>query len=257
MRSAWSRRSEKGTCWRFRDRFESGTQLERRGIPHIRIRIRRLFNHRVKPGIATANLGRRTGIHFRQPPCEKLVEHHADGKHVRTLVESEGRLENLGRRVAGCAENLLALLNLTLQGARESEISDLGLHGHIKQDVSGLDVPMKDPVGVCMLQPGAYIDYHTQRIILLHLAPVGRVEERLPGHIFHDDVEHPPDFTEVINSDQVRMIQLGHRLRFGFEALAEFLVGRKLTRQDLDRSHAVERALGGFVNRPHTSAGDQ
>ena len=108
-----------------------------------------------------------------------------------------------------------------------------------------------------VIQPGTDLTHDPQGFRWIHHLTVRRMVERLPVHVLHDDVKHPVGFPEIIHANQVRVVELRHRLRLGFEAFSEFFIRRKLPWQDFDRSHPVKRALGHLINSTHPPAGNQ
>ncbi len=150
-----------------------------------------------------------------------------------------------------------SFLDLAVYRAGESEIADFRAGLQIEQDVGRFDVAVEDAVfmgvGEAVTDPRNEAD-HLSRI---DRHAIGRMEQRLPRHVLHDDIEHAVHLAEVENSNEIRMVEFRHRLRLGFEAFAERGVLAEFLGQDLDGHGAVQRLLDGAINRTHASGGDQ
>jgi hypothetical protein len=74
----------------------------------------------------------------------------------------------------------------------------------------------------------------------------------------HDDVEVVgPGFAEVDDADDVRVVELGHRLRLALEAGLEVVVPAEVAPHDLDGDGAFEADLRAFVNRAHAALAEE
>jgi len=116
---------------------------------------------------------------------------------------------------------------------------------------------VKDAGVVGVGEAAADGDHQVGRLVRIDPHAVGRVVERFPRHILHHDVEHAADLAGVVDGDQVRVVEPGHRAGFGGERLAEGCVRAELGREDFDRDVAVERLLPRLIHRAHAALGDQ
>ena len=155
------------------------------------------------------------------------------------------------------AENFLALFDFPLDGAGESEIADLGLGVEIEKDVGRLDVAVDDAVFVGVGESAADGGDEADHFRRVDRLAMGRVIDRLPGHELHHDVKHPVDFAEVIHADEVRVIEAGHRLGLGLEALAKRSVLAEFHRQDFQRDRPIQRLLHRAIDGTHASGRDE
>ena len=99
--------------------------------------------------------------------------------------------------------------------------------------------------------------HQTGDLFLFNGLAVGGVVEGLAVHEFHHDIEHVVDFTEVVDADKVRVVQLGHRLGLILEPFAKLPVFAKLAREDLDCHIAFQGLLVRLVDRPHSPLCDE
>jgi hypothetical protein len=84
--------------------------------------------------------------------------------------------------------------------------------------------------------------------------PAGDVlPQRLPLEQFHDDEEPAEGITDIVNGADVGMVQRRRGARFALEALERLRILRHLFRKELERDHAAEPRVLGFVDRTHPS----
>lgn len=211
----------------------------------------------VKPGVAMNDGGSRAGVVRGKSAGEQFVEHHADREDVRVVVHRLRRVDDFRSGVVGCAEDLLTGLGRVLDGPGKAEVADFRPGVEIEQDVGRFDVAVEDAVFVGMGEAVANAGEKADDFVGVDGDSVGGMEERLPGNILHDDVEHAVDLTEVVNADEVGMVEAGHGFGLGLEARAKSGVLAELIRQDFDRNGAVERFLDGSIDGAHSAGGNQ
>ena len=154
-------------------------------------------------------------------------------------------------------EDFLALFHLPFDRPGEAEIPDFRLRVEIQQNIRRLDVAVDDAVLVSMGEAVTNPGDEADDLRLVDRYPVGRVVNRLPGHILHHDVEHPIHLAEVIHADEIRVVQAGHRLGLRLEAGAERGVLAEFHRQYFQRHGAVQRPLHRAIDGTHAAGGDQ
>ena len=144
---------------------------------------------------------------------------------------------------------------LKVRNAKIRNLDDPVFH---YEDVLRLDVPVDNALAVrvaerpCDLQGKIYRLRRVQRAMLLEI-----LLERDAVDQLHDNVFHVIGAAHIVYSDDVRMAQLGDRLRFRLEAAAELLVFRKLRPHDLHRHIAVETVAHRFIYNRHAAAANE
>ncbi len=104
------------------------------------------------------------------------------------MIDALGRVDDFRRGVMGRAEDFLAFLCRLAGVPGEAEITDFRAGLQIEQDVGGLDVAVDDAVLVGMGESVADCGDEMDDLGRIDGHAVGRMEQRLPGHVFHDDV---------------------------------------------------------------------
>ena len=90
--------------------------------------------------------------------------------------------------------------------------------------------------------------------LLLRLLQHGR--QAAPLDKLHGIVEHALLLADGEDRHDVRMVQLGNRLRFAIESLHGVAVGNAGKAEDLQGHFAVERDLSGFTDHAHATPAD-
>ena len=227
-------------------------------IAVFRLRAGGAADDRVEARIAMDDGGGAAGIVGGQVAGEQFVKHHADGEDVGPVIDGMWRVDNFRCGVVGRAEDFLAFLGLGIRrvGRVRNRRFSAG-RSRSSRMLAGLMSRWRMPCSWAWASPSQMPVTRRMTSAGIDGDAVGRVEERLPGDILHDDEEHAVDFAEIVNADEIGVVQAGHRLGFGFEAGAERGVVTEFLRQDLDGDGAVERFLDGTVNRAHAAGGDQ
>ena len=188
---------------------------------------------------------------------EHLVEH--DAERVQVRLAGHGTAEGLlGRDVVGRAEDpAVRGESLLVQCAGDPEVGDLGRALLVDQDVLGLDVTVDDVTG--MRHPEGASDLDRVRDRLGRGQAAGAADpllERLALDVLEHDVRPAVVLSVVDHPDDVRMRQLRHRPRLPAEALELVGVGGDLAVHQLDRDLALQRLVGGPVDRRHPACPD-
>ncbi len=211
----------------------------------------------VQRGIATDHGGcRRTRDLVRRAfSNQQFVEHDPEREDVRPAIGMVRLAGDLRRGVARRAHDDPGVVGARRAG--QAEVADLRLRLGREQNVRRLDVAVNDPVFVGVGQAVANAFDDGDGLDRIDRAVVGGIEERLAVHQLHHDVRHAVGIAKIIDANQVRMIEAGHRLGLAFEGLVELRVLAELARQDLDRDIAVEAPLASPVHGSHPALGDE
>ena len=184
------------------------------------------------------------------------MQNHPDGKDIGAWA---GRLPTIDFRVRVSWRAIDRLIGVgeVADRHREAKVADLRIRTLIEENVAGFEIAMENPVSVGMFEPLADPADEFASDGWIDCLPRRRVVERFAGDKFHHDEEHSASFTKVIDADQVRVVELRHRFRFGLERGSEYRILAEPLREDLDGDWTVERSLASLVNRPHASLGDK
>ena len=183
---------------------------------------------------------------------EHFVQHHAGGVQVAAGVDvAATRL--LRRDIVDAAQGLLGHGALGVGDAGDAEVGHLHAAVPEDHDVLGLDVPVDDAPAVGVAQRLEDLTHEVQRLPPIQAA-AALAHILLQGDAFdelHDDVFHAVGLVDVEDVDDVGMVELGHRLGFVVEPVADLLVLCQLRLQDLDGHHPVQPVTFRFVNDRH------
>jgi hypothetical protein len=128
----------------------------------------------------------------------------------------------------------------------------------VQEDVSGLEVAVEDAATVRVMHgPGHGGDEARDGV---RGGPVGHASvqrrERPPLDELHGEVVLSLVLADLVNGDDVRVVELGGRLRLAAKSV-HLVCGGELSGEDhLQRYDAVEAALPRFVDDAHAAAGD-
>ena len=127
----------------------------------------------------------------------------------------------------------------------------------VQQDIVGLDVAVNDPARMRerqrighLEQPAAYVIDRQWTALLQLRGEIVAVDAR------HHEEHEIPDFVDRINRDDVRMTQLGGRLRLAQKPRPDVTPERQLRRQQLDRHEPLEALVLGPVHNAHATTTD-
>ncbi len=157
---------------------------------------------------------------------EHLVEDHAQGIDVGTVVDLQWVLDLLGGHVLRRAHDLSRagerqVVRFLAHQLGDAEVGDLHLAAPVEQDVLGLDVSMDDAHVVGILQGVADLRDDGQRLRGRQLAVVQQTAEVYPVDELHEEVVEPVGLAEVVYRHDVRMGEHGHRPRLPGEPFGE------------------------------------
>ena len=184
---------------------------------------------------------------------EHFIKHDAGGEDVHAVIR-DAAAADFRRGVVRRAQRVV-LLGLVRDGPCQPEVSHLHMIGVVDHDVSRLDVTVDDLVLVGEGQRLTELDGQVRGLAQGQTAIVDDVVEGAPLYPLDHQKQVPARRdAEVIDSDDVRVVELGHRPGFALEAVGKGRLGTELGRKDLDGDVAVQALLIALVNGPHPAA---
>ena len=126
-----------------------------------------------------------------------------------------------------------------------------------EDQVFGLDVAVDDVPLVGELEGVAERRDDGERFLRAQPVVDEQAAEIRPVDILHEQEVEIAPLPELMDGHDVRVVQGGQGLGFGFEALGEFRVGRERLREELEGDEAVEGLLAGLEDRPHAAPADE
>ncbi len=167
------------------------------------------------------------------------MAHHLLGRHVPRRADRKPDRGEV-RRLAGAAG--------------QPEIGQHRAAVGMDEDVGGLEVAVDDAGVMRVLQAISDLAQISPRRQGVEWAPVQDVAQRAAADQRHREVRHAIGKLEVVYGQDVRVVQLGERLRLGLEPLHKAVVLKELWRQRLERDLATERLLHRAVDHRHAAA---
>ena len=182
---------------------------------------------------------------------EDLVEHHAQRVEVGAAVDllPAGLLR---AHVAGGADGEADLgeLGIVLDRLGDAEVREHRGAVGAEQDIGRLHVSMHQALGVRVAERGGHLPYVDQAQLGIE-ALLDALLERAVGQVFHGHVVATADVADVVDGHRVRVRQPRQGPTFAQEAFGEARVGGQRRGHHLQRHLALQRALGGQVDRGH------
>ena len=142
-------------------------------------------------------------------------------------------------------------------GPGDAEVGDLHLAVGADQDVGRLDVAVHEPGLVGEVERGGHLAGDLRRLLGGDPAVGAQdVGERAAVDVLHGDEVGAGVLAPVVDADDVRVAEVGRRLRLAPEALDEVGVDGELGEQHLDGDLAVEQAVAPEEHVGHAAAPD-
>ncbi|OPZ20108.1 MAG: hypothetical protein BWZ10_00750 [candidate division BRC1 bacterium ADurb.BinA364] len=250
---------------------------------------------RIIPCLRSAKRRRRLGHAQRFSPCQRHVEHDAQGEQVRPFVDRQpvflfrrhkviGSENRAGKRMriggrgprqiveirSHCRQRIgcirLALRHGEIASANDfgdAEISQFRRSMAVEKDVRRLDVAVDDAHAVGVFQRVAHLQREPHRLILVQAAcgfaqSFGQAQGLAVAmlHIIHRQVIQIVRHRHRLHLDDIGVAQLAHRLRFDAESFDEFAIERQFGRQHFQGAYMTHMHLIGQIHRAHAAAGD-
>ena len=194
----------------------------------------------------------------RQLAGDHAVADDAEGVLVRAAIDGR-TLRLLGRHVVRRADDHPGARESArrLERLRDSEVRQHHAPVVVEHDVRRLHVAVHDAALVRMSQgarrfPEHALDVvHRQRLLLIE-----HILERRALDVLHHEVVEAAFTLDAIDGNDVRMVELGRRLRLLLEALDDMLVHRDVGRQHFDRDFALERQVVREKHGAHSALPD-
>ena len=170
-------------------------------------------------------------------------------------------LRLLGREVRGGAHHRPGLrevaLGRSVHRTRDTEVGNLHLTAGSDEDVGRLDVAVHHTVAMREPERCRNLAGDLGRLMRVHVAVGAQdVGERATLHVLHRHEVRVRVLTPVVHADNVRVVEVGGRLRFTAETLDEVRVDRELGEQHLDRNGPVEQEIAREEHVGHAAAPD-
>ena len=195
----------------------------------------------------------------RQLAGDHLIDHDAKRIEIGGFIDLEA-LRLFGRNIVDAAHDHAGLRDAAgIFGDCAGNTKVRELH-HIvfgDQDVGGLDVAVEDTLpmrvgkAACNLRGIVDRDGLRNRLVRSDL-----FRERFAVDELHHDIVFIAFASDVVHVDDVRMRELGRRLRFIIEALDEIVVGGILIAQYLDRNTATQKRIRAGVDDRHAAVAE-
>ena len=135
----------------------------------------------------------------------------------------------------------------------ETEVEDLCVPIAIEHEVLGFQIAMNNPEFVCAIETGANLNCDVEDLAQLQAVILDLLAQRFAFDVLHRDVRSALILTDFVNGEDVWMAQRRSGARFLKEATAAILLRNVLRREQLQRHHALELIVVGFVNGAHTT----
>ena len=143
-------------------------------------------------------------------------------------------------------------------GARDAEVSYLGVAVGHHEDVVRLDVAVHEVIGMRVGECLCDLSCDPQGLADGKMAFLAdAILEGTARHVFHDDVMVAIGHADIVDIDDIRMRKTCCRLGFTLEFIDEFLVLLECLMQDLDGHRPVEQAILCPVDIGHAASADQ
>ena len=192
---------------------------------------------------------------------QELVEHHPQREEIRAPIERKPPYQ-LGRHVSDRAQELarprgrgrgrfLAACGPCGHDLRQAEVEDLQPPVRRDEEVLGLQVAVKDPLGVRRLQAPCRLHSEREDLTLRRGAARHERPQRFPFEHLRDDVGRPLVEAHVVDSQDAGVVEGGDGPRLPFEAREPVGVAPDVLRQNLDRHLAPEAGIEGAVDLAH------
>ena len=190
----------------------------------------------------------------REAAREHLEREHAHGIDVRAAIDVVAH-HLLRRHVSGRADRQpnCGEVGRLAGSPSKAEVREHRASVGVDQHVGRLEVAMDDAGVVGVLQSVSDLAQVTPCGKGVERAAVQDVAQRAATNQRHGEVGHPLGKLEVVDRQDVRMVELGQRLRFGLEPLHEAVVLEELWRQGLQGHLAPERLLHRAVDHRHAA----
>ena len=150
-----------------------------------------------------------------------------------------------GRAIRGREGSLAVRLH---EGA-EAEVQDLDPAVLVQEQVRGLHVAVDDPPRVGVVQPQGGLRRVIEHFVGGERAAFEEEEvEAPPGHVFHDEIEEPPELVRVEGADHVRVIEPADQLHLPVEPGDRAGLRRDLRGDDLQGDEPAHQPVLGLVD---------
>ena len=198
----------------------------------------------------------RIGVHEGRGPRQAFVEDDAEGVDVEVTVAALLAHGLLGRHVERCPQDVAGLGQALAPGGvlGEPEIRHPGTTGMgIDQDVGWLEVAVKDPLAVGVVDGAGQLEDHSDRVQGREGPLAEDLAEGLPVAEIHRVVAIAALASDVVDAHDARVLEPGGDGGFALEAgqrLGVVLLGQ----DDLEREPTREVVAAGQEHDAHRAA---
>ena len=194
---------------------------------------------------------------------EHLVKHSPKRKDIGAGIGNL-RVNLFGSHVAGRADvaatderrrRVVRGISDQLAGYAEVEHLEPTVRQH--EDVFGFDVPMHDVPGVGGCERVRDLSRIAEHRVEWQRTASELLAERLALEKLGDEIRPAGVLTDIIDSDDTRMVQSGGRARFELEAVSSIRIGDDCRRQHLHRDIATQPGVLSAVHLSHPAVAYQ
>ena len=165
------------------------------------------------------------------------------------------RMTAMRRSAHRRVDELPAAVHLLFGGPGETEVEKLDSRfGH--DDVPRLEVPVHDPEPMRRVEGVRDLHREGERLMERERPLLQTVGEALARNELHDEVVDPVLVSHVVESADVRVVELRESFRLPLEALAPLGARGEVLAQYLDRDRSIEPRIAGLVDLPHPARSD-
>ena len=184
-----------------------------------------------------------------------LVEDQS--QRIEVALNGDRLAVELLRRHVGWRARHFALRRLS--GAdREAEVRNSDATPPIQHDVRRFEIAMEYALVVCGGEPGAQLTGDLVGLPLRQAADAAKERcEILTVDVLHRDEVMAVDFTDVVDTADVRMRYLPGVAHFGVKALEKACVPREARRQELERDGLSELEILSAIHLAHSAAAEE
>ena len=193
----------------------------------------------------------------RQLPGGKLVEQHAEGEDIATLVDFPSR-QKLGRHIVRRPTGGLAGIGAARTAPLcQAEIDELQYARLGKESIGRLNVSMDDPMAMCVAESRGQLQGVVEDFRDWQLPVCSAMFEAAPAEVLQGEKGSAIGLSDVVEHTNIGMVQGGDRLRLASEQLTGVAGIQQSRRKELQGDKALQPAIAGFVDSAHPALADK
>jgi hypothetical protein len=193
----------------------------------------------------------------RQLPGGKLVEQHAEGEDIATLVDFPSR-QKLGRHIVRGPTGGLAGINAARTAPLcQAEIDELQYARLGEEGIGRLNVSMDDPMAMCVAESRGQLQGVVEDFRDWQLPVRSAILEAAAAEVLQCKKGSAIGLTDVVEHADIGMVQCGDRLGLTPEQLTGVAGIQQSRRKELQGHQSFQSAIAGFVDSAHPALADQ